>query len=173
MDLYIVVLRLFHILGGVFWAGGTFFLVGLLAPAVRTSGPEGGKVMQNLLGPGRMSIVIGFAATLTALSGILLYIPVSNGFQIGWLVTGRGLVLTLGAVAGLIAWIVGFLMVGRTGMRMSSLGEEIAAAGRPPSAEQQAELKTLQERQSTWGSITALLLALALVGMSAAEYVFF
>lgn len=173
MDLYIVVLRLFHIFGGVFWAGGTFFLIGLLTPAVKASGPEGGKVMQNLLGPARMSILMGLAATLTALSGILLYIQVSNGFQVGWLVTGRGLVLTVGAVAGLTAWLIGALVVGRTGMRMSALGKEISAAGGPPSPDKLAELQMLQERQTTWGSITALLLALALVGMSAAEYVFF
>ena len=44
MDPVLVVLRVVHVVGGVFWAGAVLFVVHFLEPAVRDAGPDGAKV---------------------------------------------------------------------------------------------------------------------------------
>jgi hypothetical protein len=56
---------------------------------------------------------------------------------------------------------------------MKLLSGSIAASGGPPSPEQQAEMKSLSETVSRGGQITAVFLALALLGMSIAQYFYF
>ncbi|MGB3716048.1 MAG: hypothetical protein WA996_16605 [Candidatus Promineifilaceae bacterium] len=41
METWMVILRLIHIVSGIFWAGATFFLVGFVSPAVQATGLEG------------------------------------------------------------------------------------------------------------------------------------
>ena len=104
MNLLIIALRLIHIFGGVFWTGTSFFLASSVKPAVKASGPEGGRFMGALSGPGRMSTLLGVAATATAISGLLLYWIVSANLNVGFITSGRGIILTIGALAGLAAW---------------------------------------------------------------------
>jgi hypothetical protein len=48
MDPILLVLRVVHVVGGVFWAGAILFVVHFLEPAVRDAGPDGARVMQAL-----------------------------------------------------------------------------------------------------------------------------
>jgi hypothetical protein len=48
MDPLLIVLRVVHVVGGVFWGGAILFVVHFLEPAVRDAGPDGAKVMQAL-----------------------------------------------------------------------------------------------------------------------------
>jgi hypothetical protein len=52
---------------------------------------------------------------------------------------------------------------------MQALTAEIATAGGPPTPDQLAEMGILGKRLAVGGRITATLLTLALIGMSAAE----
>jgi uncharacterized membrane protein len=174
VNIYIIVLRLIHIFSGVFWAGTTFLLASSVKPAIKATGPEAGKFMQKLTGsPGRLTDYLGITATLSALSGLLLYWSVSAHFNPGFFLSGRGLVLTLGALAGLFAWLHGAFVVRKLSKRMEALGKEIQEAGGPPTPEQMAEIGGIQEKQFTNGAVLAILLAIAVTGMSVAEYVFF
>ena len=51
--------------------------------------------------------------------------------------------------------------------------ESMQAAGGPPSAEQMASMQALREKQAQYGTWLAILLAIAVVGMSIAEYLTF
>src|SRR2546428_4872640 len=93
VDATMILLRVIHILSGVFWAGATFFLVGFLQPVVAASGPEGGRLMQRLTSQKRFQMAMPVAAGLTILSGLALYGRVSAGVQIAWTTSGTGLVL--------------------------------------------------------------------------------
>ena len=42
MSIYLIVLRLLHIVAGTFWAGTTFFMVSFMYPAISLAGPGGG-----------------------------------------------------------------------------------------------------------------------------------
>ncbi|MGH2626133.1 MAG: hypothetical protein ACRDHY_05730 [Anaerolineales bacterium] len=173
MDWTMIVLRTLHILGGVFWAGTAFLLVSVIEPAMRDLGAEAGKFMQRLADRGRMSVYTSAAAGINVLTGLVMYERVSGGYSEAWLMTGRGLALTFGAWAGLIAFVVGILVSGRAGRRMGELGKALQASGQPPSADQQEEMKRLQGRISAGGRWVAILLVIAVLGMSSAQYLLF
>jgi len=48
MDATLLLARVVHIVGGVFWVGAMIFTSAFLLPAVRDAGPEGGKVVMGL-----------------------------------------------------------------------------------------------------------------------------
>ena len=171
MNLYLIALRLVHILSGVSWAGATFFMVSTLIPSVRTAGPDVGRFFGRLAGSNRMLLFMSISNTLTVLSGLLLYGYLTNGFHLDWLSGGRGLVLTIGALAGLLAWVVGAIGMAPTGRRIAGMIDAMAAAGGPPSPEQMSVMQTLREKQGQYGTWLAILLALAVVCMSIAEYI--
>jgi uncharacterized membrane protein len=173
MNYILILLRLIHIFSGVTWAGTTFFMISTLIPSARENGPEAGRFLGRLSGSNRMLLFIGAASTLTVLSGILMYGILTNGFHLDWLSGGRGLVLTIGALAGLAAWLVGILGMAPTGRRIKALIDSMGSAGGPPSAEQAAHLQTLREKQAQYGTWLAILIALAVTGMSIAEYIIF
>src|SRR2546430_9247198 len=102
VNVTMVVLRLIHILSGIFWVGTTFFLVGFLQPVVAQSGPEGGRFAQRLMSQKRFQAAMSVAAGLTILSGLVLYGRGSPGFQHASGTSGAGLVLAPGGLgAGL------------------------------------------------------------------------
>lgn len=172
MDWYMLVLRLLHIPAGAFWVGSSLALVWFVGPAVGAVGPEGGKVLRQLVLRTRWIAVVASAAGLTNLSGLLMYWRDSGGLRLEWIQTGMGIMLTIGGIAGLLAGYFG-VNVGRTSQKIAELGERIGQAGGPPSPEDGAELGQLQERMQSLGSTTAILLVIAVLAMASARYITF
>lgn len=167
----LVVLRIVHILAGVFWAGAAIMLAAFLEPTARALGPDGGKFMQRLAGPMRLTFFILLAAFLNVLSGFGLYWILSGGFQVRWITSSLGLSLTIGALAAIVTFILGLAVTRPTLLRMGALGQEIQSAEGPPTPEQMAEMQALQKRLATAGRIGAVLLVIAVTGMSVARYI--
>ncbi len=170
MDIYMLVLRLFHIGSGVFWAGAGIFFALYLEPSVAAA-EEGGRRVMAALNERRLTVGISATAGVTMLSGILMYLRDTNGFTNSWISTGPGIMFTIGGVAGILSGVVGGAVVGRSTSRMAALGTAIAQAGGKPSPEQTAEMKALSERLSQFGKINAILLGIAVLCMGAAQYV--
>lgn len=164
----VLVLRLIHIFTGVFWAGSSFFLVSFVTPTVKLTGSEGAKFMQTLARGNRLTRALAIAGGLNVLSGLLLYWSASGGFNIGWITSASGLSITVGAVVGVLALIVG-AGVGRTNNQIMSLGQEMQAAGGPPSEAQQTEMQALQTLAESRAIIGSVLLSITLAGMSIAQ----
>ena len=164
-----IILRLIHIFAGVFWAGVAFFTAGLLTPAVAKMGPEGGRFMQQFVQRTQISKWMSLVALLTTLPGVILYV-IDSGFSPAWMATGIGAGWTIGGLAGIAAFLHGGLVTGRVSSRIEQLGQEIAAAGGPPSPAQMAEMGRLQARIRQAGVISAFLLAVAVLGMAVARY---
>jgi len=171
MNILMILLRLVHIGSGVFWAGAAVMIAGFIEPAVKDSGPEGGRFMQRLVRGQRLSTYMSIASLATALSGVVLYWPISGNFNMNWLISGPGLTLTIGSVAGLLAFAVGALVNGPTAKQISALGQEMQAAGGPPNPSQLATMGALQARLRTAGIVDAALLGIAVAGMAIASYV--
>jgi hypothetical protein len=171
MQLYMIILRLVHVASAVFWAGGAFMVVGFITPAVRALGPEGGRFMQRLVQRGRLPTYMNSMSLLASLSGILLFWQVSGGLQPAWILSGRGLTFTIGSVIGLLAFVSGHSIQGRAAKRMGEIGMAITAAGGPPSPQQQAEMREMQERIRVGGIIGAVLLGISVIAMAIARYV--
>lgn len=164
-----LVLRFVHIVGGVFWAGAVFLMVGFVFPAVRASGPAGGRIMQEMQRR-KLSVFMNASAGLTMLSGFILYgrlIAASDG---AWARTTPAMVFGIGALAAILGAIVGGGIVGRGGERLAKLGEKVQAAGGVPSPEQAAEMSRLQTRVGKAARVMAGLLFIAVAAMATARY---
>jgi len=172
MNVLMISMRIIHIFAGVFWAGTSFFMLSFVAPSVIATGAEGQKFMQQLAFRTRFTTAMMAVAVLSVLSGLVMYWEIFE-FRLNALSTGYGLMLTLGALAGFIGFLTGYFMQNRTTGKMKSISASIAASGGPPTPEQQAEMKSLGETVAKGGQITAVMLALALLGMSIAQYVVF
>lgn len=164
-----IVLRLIHILAGVFWVGAIFLIAGFLLPTVRSSGPEGGRFMQHLMLKRRLSVFLGIAALLTVLSGVTMYVRLSAATHGAWAGTGPGIGYGVGGLAALLGGIMGGVISGPAARRMSAIGQQ-GAQGGGLSAEQQAEMQRLQARTTLGSRVTAGFLAVAAGAMAVARY---
>lgn len=164
-----VVLRIVHLLSGVFWVGAAMFVFFFLEPAVAKSGPAGGQVMGTLAGS-KMPLTMMGTSTLVVLSGLLLYWRNSNGFDADWISTRTGLAFTIGGIAGLLAWMEGFVVHLPLQIKMKKLGEQIMAAGVAPSPEQMKEGDALRHKLKHAAMWSVILLVVAVLGMAVARY---
>lgn len=162
-------LRLLHIVIGVFWVGAVTFIAFFLIPSLRAVGPAGGAVMEQLTAR-RMPLWLMGAGILTVLSGFGLYWHDSAGFSSTWLASGPGRTFGFGAVMALIAVVVGMAVNSPVASRLGGLGTRIKAAGRPPSPDELAEMQRLQQRLARASVLAALLLLLAAAAMAVARY---
>ena len=167
----LILMRIIHVLSGVAWAGGVFMMASLVEPSARGTGPEGGKFMQYLAGPGKLPIYMTTSGLLSVLSGLYLMWVRSGGFNGEWFGTGQGIALSIGATAGILSAVIGNIMPRKARTEMARIGQQIQAAGGPPSPALLAELNVQRERLAQAGRITALLLVIAVIGMSLNGYV--
>jgi uncharacterized membrane protein len=168
---YMLILRILHIGFGVFWAGSVFSFVLFIAKAVKASGPEGGKFMQQL-GKTGYPIVVMITAIISILAGVLLIAKLSSGFQASWFTTTYAQVLTTGGVLAIIAFIIGFTVNRPVAARINAISDAIAKAGGPPTPEQMQELGALRKKLFTGSNVIAVLLAFVVLAMSIFRYVY-
>jgi hypothetical protein len=168
MEAWMVILRLIHIFAGIFWAGTTFFMVGYIVPSVEATGPEGQKFMQQLSFRSGMTKALLATATLAALSGIIMYILLTD-LDTAIMEGTYYVVLLIGAIAGLAGWIVGYGIQYRSISKMKAIAAEFGASGGPPSPEQMADMQALSQRVGQGGRVTAVLLMISIVAMAGAS----
>jgi uncharacterized membrane protein len=146
-----------HVFFGIVWAGGAIVAGLFIVPSVMDAGPAGGAVMAGML-KRRFPVLMSVSAILVSLSGLRLY---SIRFSTAFLGTPEGIVLTLGALLGLGAFVMGLAVQRPVAARLGELGAQISAAGGPPSPEQAAELQSLRERLGRAARLTAWVLVLS------------
>lgn len=164
-DLIMVILRVTHIVAGIFWAGATFFLVSYVEPSVKATGPEGQKFMQYLGTRSSLTAALAATAILSTLSGLIMYVILFGSNTS----STYGLILGLGGLAGIAALLVGFFVQNRSTQRIKVISAEIASSSGPPSPDQMAEMQELSARISKGSRITATLLLIAIVLMASAQ----
>jgi hypothetical protein len=164
-----IVLRLIHIICGVFWAGTAMAVAWFILPASRAMGQPGGAFMQQLMFRQKLRVYVGVAMGLTVLSGITMYVHLSMETNGAWAASRMGMVLGVGAVAGIIAGAIGGIAVGRYGQRLFNLGTQVQASGGPPTDEQRREIESLQGKMFTAFRIIAVLLLIAIAAMASAR----
>lgn len=165
-----VVLRILHILCGVYWAGALLFIATFLEPSVRAAGPDGAKVMQGIM-QRRFLDIMPAVALLTILTGVELYRKASAGFDPAWIGSSYGTSITVGAVAALVAFVIGVGVMRPAAKRMGPLAQGAQALPEGSEREAQlAEVQRLRRRSALAGRWVATLLAVAVIGMAAARY---
>jgi len=170
MDIVILVLRLLHIFGGIFWVGASLMLVGFLTPALQASGPAGGQVMQRLMTGSRFNSIFGLSGFVTVLAGVLLYLRTSGGLQPAWIMSPPGLALTIGGLAGIAAGGIGGGIAGPTAQKIGQLSAQLSRTQGAPSTAQLTELRSLQQKMQQAQRLSVGLMIIAVAGMAVARY---
>lgn len=166
MDYFLILVRLVHVFGAVFWVGGVLLLTLFVTPAVAASAETGQKFMQQLMGHTRLSTMLAAAGGSSILAGFILYWIDSAGFTSAWLSSGPGKGFGLGAVFGLIGFAVG-IMISRLNKSLAALGGQIQGQ---PTAEQAAQLAAIRKRVASLAPINTASLMIATVLMAVARY---
>ena len=166
----LIVLRLVHIVCGVFWAGTIFFFVSYLEPAVRAAGPDGGKVMMQLFAR-RYLTALPAIAGLAILSGSWLLWITSAGFSSTWMKSPIGRGITIGASSALIAFVIGVAFMRPAAVRVWAIARELPQVqdeGRR--AALMAEAGSLRDKARTSARVVAVFLFIAVAAMATARY---
>ncbi len=170
MDTYMVVLRVVHILAGVFWVGAALTTLLFIQPTARELGPAAGPFMMHLAGRKRLIDYVLSAAGLTVLAGLLMYWRVTGGLDLDVIGSAYGISLTIGALCAIAALAIGVSVVRPGIMATLAIGREVAASGGAPTPEQAAQMQAIQRRSTAAGKAIVPLLIVAVIGMAAARY---
>ena len=171
MDPLMLVLRTFHIVGGVLWVGSAFLFVAFIGPAAADTAPSSGALLSNAVKKRGVAKFITGVAITTVIAGWLMWFKI--GGQMGfseWIGSTYGLVLTIGGVVATIAAYFGITGVGNNVERLVDVGDEVAAQGGPPTPEQGAKLAHLGAEIKKHGMIDIVLLIIAVAAMATAAY---
>ena len=95
-----------------------------LDPAVREAGPEGGKVMGILQRRGWMTSVL-WIGTTTVATGLYLLWTMSGHFSRGFMGSRTGILLSVGALAGMIILAIGLGVSRPTARRMGQVAAKV------------------------------------------------
>lgn len=169
MNYLVILLRIVHILAGVFWVGGTLMAAFFLGPAVAANPQAGQPVIQHMINKGRMSTRLAAAAGLTVLAGLILYLLDSQWLSSAWTTSGAGIGFAIGGIFGLIGFVTG-IMVGRYNKAMAALGAQIQGQ---PTPEQSASMGAIRAGLARMTPITTVSQILAILFMAVARYLTF
>jgi uncharacterized membrane protein len=164
-----LLLRLVHILAGIFWVGAVFLIAGFLMPTLGATGREGGRFMQHLMQQRRLPVYLAVASLLTVLSGFTLYGRLVSATHGAWAGTAPGMAYGLGGLSTILGALVGMLVSGSAARRMAAIGQRTAQAG-GASADQQTEIERLQRRMLLGSRLAAVFLAVAAATMAIGRY---
>lgn len=165
MNALIIVLRLIHIIGGVFWVGTALLMTFFITPSIQATAEAGQKFLGHLLTKTLLGQVHGLSAVLTVLAGASLYWIDSQGFTSDWMTSGAGLGFGIGGLFGLLGVITSIIHA----LNLRALATAAQVQGEP-TPEQMDKIQAAQKRLSVVGRVDAAVLILALIFMATARY---
>jgi uncharacterized membrane protein len=169
MHAELLLLRLVHILGGIFWVGSSIFTTFFLFPAMASAGPAAGQIMGNLA-KRRLFVVLPTVAILTILSGTRLLMIASGGFTRDYFTLISGKTYALAAIASTVAFLLSVIVARPAAVRVGVLAQLSTTAGPGDRDRIAAEMRALQARVKTSSIIAMALLLFAAAGMAVARY---
>lgn len=166
MDIYLLVLRLVHVFGGIFWVGGALFMNFFIGPTIGATALAGKQFAGYLMLRTRLVTVMTTAATLTLLAGGLLYWRDSQGLTSLWMYAGSGIGYGIGGVAGLTGGVFG-IMFGQLNRKMALIGSGIKGE---PTPDQLSQLQKIQKQLKVAAPIHVVSVIIAAIFMATARY---
>ena len=158
-------LRIIHIVGGVFWVGGSLVMTFFVIPSIGAMGESSQKFVGHLMNNLKFSSRMAAASGLTVLAGAILF-GLDARAGAAWARSSFAIGLSIGAGFALIGFVLGIL-VGRSSKTMAQLGAQFQGK---PTAEQLAQMQTIQKQQATYSTLSTVTLVLAVVFMAIARY---
>ncbi len=169
MYLLVIILRLLHILGGVFWVGGALATNFFVGPTIGATGDAGKQFAGHLMSRTRFTAAMTGGAIVTVIAGFFLYGIDSAWFSSAWQSSGPGIGFAIGALFALVGLVTG-MMNGKNNKAMGRIGAQIQ--GRPTS-EQAATLAAIRKQQAWVVPVNSYSLLLAVFFMAIARYLRF
>lgn len=164
MNALMLLLRLTHILAGVFWVGTTITTSLYLRPTVEATGEAGQKVMLHLDKNAQLFRAMTVAGILTVLAGYSMYWLDSDGFRSPWMHSGPGIGFAIGGAAALFGFIFRVL-ANRNMAALRRLNSE--SKNSPQKLTSLLKTQSLLNRLNTWSLI------IAVIFMATARYLAF
>ncbi len=164
MNILTLVLRLIHILAGVFWVGTAWMITLYIVPAAGAAGDAGQQFMRQLMGKTNLQKILTTSAISTVVAGTILYIRNPPT----WFGSNAGIGFGIGAVFAFVGFVFGML-IGRNNGAMMQLGAQIKGQ---PAADQIAQMQVFQKRQRLYSTINIYTLLIAVIFMSISRYLF-
>jgi uncharacterized membrane protein len=168
MHAELLVLRLIHVLGGVFWVGSGMFTAFFLMPALKDSGPAAAQVLAGLQRR-RMIVILPVNAIVTMLAGVRLMQITSGGFARDYFTTPMGTTYAVSAILAIVSFLLGIIVARRGALRLTRL-TQMAASGEMDRAKLKAEMEAVQRRMAVATTVSLTLLLLSAAGMAVARY---
>ena len=162
MNLELIVLRIGHILSGIFWVGAALYLALVLEPKLRRLGGEvEGAVLASI---SRLnSLWITASATITIVFGLVL-IARTPGRSYGDLFsTGWGAAISIGLFASLGAYFLSGYVGALTAKLRRSLNNDPGATA--------SDLDAVRNRIALLSRLNAILVVIAVGAMASARFV--
>jgi len=170
MTAEVIVLRLVHVLGGIFWVGGMMVMALFIMPALASAGPAAGPVMAGI-NQKKFPVVMPIVALLTILSGLRLLMIDSARFAGAYFQSPVGRTFATAGGIAVLAFVVGMTMVRPAMMKSMALGQQMAGASDEAARTRIAsEMAATRKRGATGNMIVVILLLLAALGMATARY---
>ena len=169
MNILILILRLLHILGGVFWVGGALAMNFFIGRSISATGDAGRQFAGYLIGKTPFTTIMTSAAMTAVTAGFLLYGIDSNWFTSAWQSSGPGIGFGIGALFALVGLVTG-IMNGNNNQAMGRLGAQIQGK---PTNEQAAKLGAIQKQQAWVIPVNSYSLLLAVIFMATSRYLHF
>jgi len=169
MNIYLLILRLVHIIAGIIWGGGALIMEFFISRTIAETGETGQKFVQHLMNKVRFHTFMTVMAFSTILAGALLYWHDSAGFSSAWMNSSAGIGFGIGAVFGLIAFVFGAIF-GASNAKLGEVGSQIQGK---PTAEQLAQIQAVQKRIKAVSPIHVYSMILAIIFMAIARYFVF
>lgn len=169
MNYLILVLRLLHIVGGIFWVGAALLLNFFIAPTLRATGDAGRQVGGYFALQTRFSQVMGVSVWVTLIAGFWLYGIDSNWFRSAWMMSTAGIGFGIGALFAILGMVTGF-MNGNNVRKLGALGAQIQGK---PTPEQAAQLGAIARQQGWVVPVNSWSLLLAAILMAVSRYLVF
>jgi len=162
MSYLILVLRLIHILAGVFWVGAALMMTLYIGPAASATGEAGQKFMQHFISKTNIQKMLMAAGGTTVIAGAALYVDKPAA----WFSSGAGIGFGIGASFAIVGFAFGIL-ISRNMRVLGQLGAQIQGQ---PNPDELAQMQRLQGLQRSYSTINSISLILAVAFMATARY---
>lgn len=164
----LIVLRLVHVLGGIFWVGSGLFTAFFFAPALKQSGTNPGPLFAAL-GKRRLFLVLPTVALLTILSGARL-MSIASGGSAEYFASATGRAYAWSGVLAIVGFVLSLLIARPAAARGGKLAAAMAAAPESERAGLALEVARVRRRGGIASTAAVSLLIVSAAGMAVARY---
>ncbi len=164
----LMVLRILHIVFGIYVAGSYLFMVPILEPRLKSLGPATQSSVMRALMP-ILTPINAISFLIIIGTGMAMTLIMRSGALNTLFVTAWGWAIIIGLAVTVAAGVVGFGFLMPTGIRMDKMGSSIE--GRAPNPDEGRQLHQLSTRVETLSRVNLVLIVIALATMVASRYV--